>query len=57
MLLAWLVVVAALAVAARGAGQQTSDDLVLPGTDSQRATDILSARFLDQANGTNPITL
>src|SRR4051794_29131578 len=57
VLAAWVVIVVALAVAARGTGQQTSDDLALPGTDSQRATDILAGRFPDQANGTNPITL
>src|SRR3954470_18158295 len=57
VLVVWLVVVVGLAAAARGTGQQTSDNLVLPGTDSQRATDILSSRFPDQANGTNPIAL
>src|ERR671926_453057 len=53
----WLVVVVALAALARASGEQTSDDLVLPGTDSQRATDTLSRDFPTQANGTNPITL
>src|SRR4051795_4645128 len=53
----WLVVVVALALLARGVGEQTSDDLVLPGTDSQRASDTLSERFPDQANGTNPLAL
>jgi putative drug exporter of the RND superfamily len=53
----WLVAVVALAVAARGVGEQTSDNLVLPGTDSQRATDTLTARFPDQASGTNPIAV
>jgi RND superfamily putative drug exporter len=53
----WLVVVVALAIVARGVGEQTSDDLVLPGTDSQRASDTLTKRFPDQANGTNPLTL
>jgi RND superfamily putative drug exporter len=53
----WLVAVVAVAVIARGVGEQTSDDLVLPGTDSQRASDTLSARFPAQANGTNPLAL
>jgi RND superfamily putative drug exporter len=53
----WLVAVVALAAAARSTGQQTSDNLVLPGTDSQRATNTLTSRFPKQANGTNPITL
>jgi putative drug exporter of the RND superfamily len=57
VVLVWLLVVVALAGVARTTGQQTSDNLVLPGTDSQRATDILSERFPDQANGTNPVTL
>jgi RND superfamily putative drug exporter len=57
VLIPWLIVAIALAVAARGTGQQTSDDLVLPGTDSQNASNVLSSRFPDQANGTNPITL
>jgi putative drug exporter of the RND superfamily len=57
VLAVWLVVVIALAVVARSIGEQTSDNLVLPGTDSQHATDTLSAQFPKQANGTNPITL
>ena len=57
VLAAWLVVVVALAVLARAAGEQTSDNLVLPGTDSQQATDTLSKHFPEQANGTNPISL
>jgi putative drug exporter of the RND superfamily len=57
VLLVWLVVVVALAALARGVGEQTSDNLVLPGTDSQQATDTLSAHFPEQANGTNPIAL
>jgi putative drug exporter of the RND superfamily len=57
VVLLWLLVVVALAVAARGTGEQTSDNLTLPGTDSQRATDVLAKRFPKQANGTNPITL
>ena len=57
VLIVWIVAVVALAAVARGVGQQTSDNLRLPGTDSQRATDILTAQFPEQANGTNPITL
>src|SRR4051812_31391057 len=57
VLIPWLVIAIVLAVAARGTGQQTSDNLVLPGTDSQNASDVLTSRFPDQANGTNPVTL
>jgi putative drug exporter of the RND superfamily len=53
----WLVVVVALAAVSSSIGQQTSDNLVLPGTDSQRASDILTARFPQQANGTNPVAM
>ena len=45
----WLVIVVALAVVARATGEQTSDNLVLPGTDSQQATDTLSKHFPEQA--------
>ena len=57
VLVAWLLIVIALAAAARGTGQQTSDNLTLPGSDSQRATNTLSAHFPEQANGTNPLAL
>jgi RND superfamily putative drug exporter len=53
----WLVAVVALAVAARSAGSDLSDNLRLPGSDSQKATDQLQARFPSQANGTNPVVL
>jgi len=54
---AWLVVFLALAIAARGAGPDLNDNLTLPGSDSQKATDLLQARFPSQANGTNPVVL
>src|SRR5215213_6744878 len=57
VVLAWLVVLVVLVALASHTGQQTSDNLVLPGTDSQRATDVLTKRFSHQANGTNPIAL
>jgi putative drug exporter of the RND superfamily len=53
----WLVVFAGLAVVARTVGPNVNDNLTLPGTDSQRATDLLTARFPAQANGTNPVVL
>jgi putative drug exporter of the RND superfamily len=53
----WLVVFAGLAVAARSAGPDLNDNLTLPGSDSQKATDLLEARFPSQANGTNPVVL
>jgi RND superfamily putative drug exporter len=53
----WVVLVAALAVWATTAGSDTSDNLTLPGTDSQQATDLLDAHFPSQANGTNPVVM
>ena len=57
VLAAWLIVTAAAVVLSRGLGESTSDNLSLPGTDSQRATDTLRSSFPDQANGTSPIVL
>ena len=42
---------------ARALGPEVNDNLTLPGSDSQAATDLLSARFPSQANGTNPVVL
>ncbi len=57
VLAAWLVLVAALAFLALRVGGGTSDDLTLPGTDSQAATNLLDARFPTQANGSNPVVM
>jgi RND superfamily putative drug exporter len=57
VLAVWLVIFAALGVAARTVGPDLNDNLTLPGTDSQRATDLLNAKFPSQANGTNPVVL
>jgi putative drug exporter of the RND superfamily len=57
VLILWLLVFLALAVAARSAGPDLSDNLTLPGTDSQKATSLLDKRFPSQANGTNPLVL
>ena len=38
-------------------GDNTNDNLTLPGTGSQHATDTLAKSFPDQANGTSPIVL
>jgi putative drug exporter of the RND superfamily len=53
----WVVVVIALALGGRAAGEQFSDNLTLPGTGSTQAQDLLQDRLPDQANGTNPIVL
>jgi RND superfamily putative drug exporter len=53
----WIALAAALALAARAAGDRTSDNLTLPGTGSTQATDLLEQRLPEHAYGTNPVTL
>ena len=53
----WLLVVAALVIGSRAAGEQTSDNLTIPGSGSTRATDLLQDRLPHQAYGTNPVVL
>jgi RND superfamily putative drug exporter len=53
----WLVVTVALVAVSHSMGDNTNDNLSLPGTDSQRATDVLARSFPNQANGTSPIVL
>jgi uncharacterized membrane protein YdfJ with MMPL/SSD domain len=55
VLAVWLVVALVIVGVAKTVGQETNDDLDLPGTDSQAATDLLSDKFPDQANGSVPI--
>jgi putative drug exporter of the RND superfamily len=53
----WLVVAVVLVGVSHRLGDNTNDNLTLPGTGSQSATDTLSKSFPDQANGTSPIVL
>ncbi len=53
----WLVVTVALVAVSHRLGENTNDNLSLPGTDSQRASDTLARSFPDQANGSSPIVL
>jgi putative drug exporter of the RND superfamily len=53
----WLVLIVGLVVAAGRAGSDTTNNVTLPGTGSQNATDLLSARFPSQAYGTNPLVV
>jgi putative drug exporter of the RND superfamily len=53
----WLLVTIALVGVSHRLGENTNNDLSLPGTDSQHATDTLAHSFPDQANGTSPIVL
>src|SRR3954454_11152614 len=57
VLAVWIAGAAALVVVSHQLGDRTSDDLSLPGTDSQHATDALERSFPVQANGTSPIVL
>jgi RND superfamily putative drug exporter len=54
---AWLIVTIAIVAVSHTLGETTSENLALPGTDSQRATETLERSFPDQAHGTSPIVL
>ena len=53
----WFVVTVVLVAVSHRLGDNTNDNLSLPGTDSQHAADILAKSFPSQANGTSPIVL
>jgi putative drug exporter of the RND superfamily len=53
----WVVLVVVLVIAAREAGSETTNNVTLPGTGSQSATDLLSGRFPSQAYGSNPLVI
>ena len=57
VVLTWLLVTVALVVVSQRLGEQTNDNLSLPGTNSQRASDTLAQSFPDQSNGSSPIVL
>jgi uncharacterized membrane protein YdfJ with MMPL/SSD domain len=52
---AWILLLAILIALSRSFGSNTSNNLRLPGTDSQAAADLLTARFPPQQNGSNPL--
>ena len=53
----WLVTAVVLVAASHRIGDNTNDNLSLPGTNSQKATDALQRSFPAQANGVSPIVL
>jgi len=57
VIVAWLVVAIGIAVASRSAGDQTNDNLSMPGTDSTKATTLLESRLPQNAFGSNPLAL
>ena len=57
VLAVWLVATVALVAVSHRLGDNTNDNLSLPGTDSQHATNVLKSSFPAQANGTSPIVI
>src|SRR5689334_3878694 len=57
VLAAWIVVAIGLVVIANSAGRPENDNVTLPGTGSQSATDLLDKYLPEQANGSVPIVL
>ena len=53
----WAALIVGVVVAAEAGGSETSDNVSLPGTGSQNASDLLSGRFPSQAYGNNPIVV
>jgi putative drug exporter of the RND superfamily len=53
----WLVAAVGLLAVSHRLGDNTNDNLTLPGTDSQKATDALRSSFPAQANGVSPVVL
>jgi len=53
----WVLMAVVLVGLSHRAGDDTNDNLTLPGTDSQQATDVLTKPFPDAANGSSPIVL
>ncbi len=51
----WLVALVAAVLVFKLVGSNTSNNLRLPGTDSQKATDLLALKFPPQQNGTSPV--
>jgi RND superfamily putative drug exporter len=52
---AWLLATVALVAAGQASGDNTNDNLTLPGTGSTNATDLLNDHLPKQANGNNPV--
>jgi uncharacterized membrane protein YdfJ with MMPL/SSD domain len=50
----WVFLAVAVHVVVWRVGAETSNDLSLPGTESQEATDLLASRFPPQQNGSSP---
>ncbi|MGI9557676.1 MAG: MMPL family transporter, partial [Solirubrobacterales bacterium] len=57
MLVAWLVFLVAIILIANATGRPTSNNTTIPGSDSERATELLENKLPSQANGSVPIVL
>jgi putative drug exporter of the RND superfamily len=57
VLAVWILMAVALVAVSHHLGDNTNDNVTLPGTNSQQAADALSKSFPDQANGSSPIVL
>jgi uncharacterized membrane protein YdfJ with MMPL/SSD domain len=57
VLLVWLVVVLLVGAGRFTLGARTSNDIRLPGTETQKATDFLAREFPPQQNGQSPVVL
>ena len=55
VLLIWVAAAAGVTLVVKQVGSETSNNVDLPGTGSQLATDLLQAGFPPQQNGSNPI--
>ncbi len=57
VLLAWIAIAVVVVGISHQMGDNTNDNLSLPGTNSDKATNTLSQSFPDQSNGTSPIVI
>jgi putative drug exporter of the RND superfamily len=57
VLLFWVVVAVGVVAFSRHLGDNTNDNLSLPGTNSYKATSVLAHSFPDQSNGTSQIVI
>lgn len=57
VIIAWIAALVDVGAIVAQVGAVTTNDLQLPGTDSQRATDLLATRFPPQQNGKSPIVV
>ena len=57
VLAVWILMAVALVAFSHSVGDNTNDNVTLPGTNSQQAADALGKSFPDQANGSSPIVL